>query len=74
MVQTRSSTKKLMKVKRPYTEKFKRSLAYIGPKKWNALPERFHHSQSKPLFKMMTREWVKSKAAANAPSFVGVNV
>ena len=31
-VRTRSSNKVLLKIMRPYTEKFKRSLVYTGPK------------------------------------------
>ena len=46
-LKTRSANKKLLKVKRPPTENFKRSLAYLGPEKCNALPERFHHTQTK---------------------------
>ena len=32
-IRTRSSNKKLLKITRPRTEKFKKSLAYIGKKK-----------------------------------------
>ena len=34
-VKTRSSKKKLLKLKKPNTEKFKKSLTYLGPKTWN---------------------------------------
>ena len=34
---TRSSAKKQLKIVRPRTEKFKKSLSYRGPKKWNNL-------------------------------------
>ena len=50
-VRTRSSRKRLMKIKRPRTEKFKKSLAYCGPKKWNALSETLQLSGSKGEFK-----------------------
>ena len=74
-IMTRSSTKDLLKVKRPTTERFKRSLAYVGPKKWNALPERFHHTPSKPIFKSMINVWISAKAeamrAANVSSVLG---
>ena len=72
-VKTRSSTKVLLRVKRPYTEKFKRSLAYVGPRRWNALPERFHHVHSKTVYKSMVNGWIsaKAKSAANASYFVG---
>ena len=74
-VKTRSSNKILMKVKRPCTEKFKRSLAYVGPQKWNALPERFHHTQSKVAYKTLVRNWVNTKAmAAAAATTVNLSV
>ena len=64
-IRTRSSFKKLMRIKRPNTEKFKKSLAYQGPKKWNALPESYHHIPDKNSYKtlicnMVTRKSVKS--------------
>ena len=62
---TRSSKNKLLKVKRPYTEKFKKSLTYQGPKKWNALPESFHHSQTKAAYKNMVSTLVSCKAIAD---------
>ena len=68
-VQTRSSTKLLLKVKRPSTEKFKRSLAYVGPSKWNALPERFHRAHSKATYKILVEGWVNAKAAVAANVF-----
>ena len=37
-VKTRSSTKKLVKIRRPKTERFKKCLASVGSKRWNALP------------------------------------
>ena len=37
-VRTRSSKKKLLKIRTPRTERFGRSLAHYGPKKWNRLP------------------------------------
>ena len=46
-IQTRSSSKKVMRIKTPSTERFKKSLAYVGPKKWNDLPNNFHHTESK---------------------------
>ena len=59
---TRSSRKRLMKLKRPYTEKFKKSLAYRGPKKWNALPETFHLSQTKAPYKLLVSNMIKAKS------------
>ena len=61
-VKTRSSKKLLLKCKRPHTEKFKKSLAYVGIKKWNGLSEGFHHTQSKMKYKSMVAEWVSKKA------------
>ena len=63
-VKTRSSNKVLLKIKRPRTEKFKLILAYIGPTKWNALPDRFHHTQTKVLYKSMVNTWVNQRAHA----------
>ena len=61
-VMTRSSRKKLMKIKRPKTEKFKKSLAYHGPKRWNELSEDFHNILDKPSFKSRARSLVEGKA------------
>ena len=68
MIKTRSSNKVLLRLKRPYSEKFKHSLAYIGPKKWNALLERFHHTQSKAAYKSLIEGWVQCRAASAAVS------
>ena len=56
-VSTRSSKKKLLKIKKPRTEKYKRSFAYCGPIKWNSLPENFHQAGTKEAFKLLTRDW-----------------
>ena len=61
-VKTRSSNKLLLKVKRPHTEKYRKSLAYRGPKKWNGLSEEFHHAQSKVQYKSMISHWIETKA------------
>ena len=63
-VQTRSHLKKLLKVKKPITEKFKKSLAYKGPVKWNSLPINFHTTHNKATFKMMIADQAKTKAIA----------
>ena len=65
---TRSQSKRLLKLKKPRTEKFKKSLAYYGPKKWNALPVKFHQSGPKPIFKNMTETWVSSKSESKTES------
>ena len=49
-VKTRSQNKKILKTNKPNTEKYKKSLAYAGPKKWNSLPERYHHLKSRAQF------------------------
>ena len=59
---TRSSAKKTMKLKKTNTEKFKRSLAYRGPRKWNTLPIDLHYATSKVLFKSMVSNFIKAKA------------
>ena len=63
-ISTRSQMKKILKIKRPYTEKFKKSLAYIGPKKWNSLPVEFHSPLTKSSFKTMVKSRATCKAAA----------
>ena len=76
-VRTRSSSKVLLRVKHPYTEKFKHSLTYLGPKKWNTLPEEFHHTKNKNVYKSMVERLVHVKASsgsdsgADAPTFIG---
>ena len=70
-IKTRSQNKKLLKVKRPYSEKFKKSLAYFGPKKWNLLPESFGHSISKVTFKNLVEGWVKNKSEASNTTLTG---
>ena len=61
-VVTQSSSKVLFKSKRPYTEKFKKSLACQGPKKWNALPESFHHAEHKNLYESLVGKLIIEKA------------
>ena len=68
LIKTRSSKKVMLNVKRPRTEKFKRSLAYIGPMKWNALAEGFHHTQTKAAYKTMIQTWVNARAASKVPN------
>ena len=61
---TRSCRKKTLKVKRPKTEKFKKSLAYLGPHKWNALPLDLHQATDRWEYKRLARNWVNQKALA----------
>ena len=60
-IRTRSQNKRLLKIGKPNTEKFKNSLAYRGPKKWNALPEQYHHLKSRNLFKNRVKGLVAQK-------------
>ena len=64
-IKTRSQKKKLLSLKRPRTEKFKKSLAYTGPYKWNSLPDALPHEQSKAAFKRSVAGWVKDRSLAN---------
>ena len=61
-IKTRSQSKKLLMLKRPRTEKFKKSLAYAGPTKWNLLPEAVQHECSKDTFKVLVAKWVGDRA------------
>ena len=64
-IKTRSSNKVLLRTKRPRTEKFKKSLAYTGPKKWNSLLANFHNAPSKAKYKRMVSDWVVLRAIQN---------
>ena len=64
-VKTRSSNKLTLKIKRPHTEKFKKSFVYKGLKKWNSLSEEFHRAPSKSQYKSMVANLIKEKAALN---------
>ena len=55
-IRTRSQKKTLLKIKRPYTEKYKNSLSYKGPKKWNSLPIELHLTL-KVLARAQERLW-----------------
>ena len=60
---TRSNSKKLLKIRRP--KKFKGSLTYRGPKKWNALPEEVQRASTKQLFKWQVSKRIELKAEAD---------
>ena len=62
LMATRSGAKKTMKIKKPNTEKFKHSLAYRGPKKWNSLSADMHQLVSKPEFKAASAKLVHRKS------------
>ena len=67
---TRSHNKKLLKLKKPSTEKFRKCFAYLGPKKWNQLGTDFHSAPSKQQLKSLIKiiglkywfRWPTSKA------------
>ena len=62
LVRTRSQSKKLLLLKRPRTEKFKKSVAYTGPSKWNLLPASMQHVNTKGTFKALVAKWVEDKS------------
>ena len=59
---TRSHSKKLLKIRRPITEKYKNCLSYKGAKKWNALPSHVHQIVDKSGYKKEIESWVSNKA------------
>ena len=61
LVKTRS-TKITLKLKKLNTEKYKKSFAYKGPKKWNSLPEEFHQPITKHAFELMVENRITTKA------------
>ena len=63
-VRTRSHNKRLLKSKKPTTEKFKRSVAYKGPKTWNELPKEFHYLETRKLFSSKIKLHLELKKAA----------
>ena len=64
-VSTRSDKKRLFKIKKPRTEKFKKSLSYKGKTSWNALPVEFHQTASKTSFKLLVANLVTQKVRAS---------
>ena len=62
-VVTRSSSKTLLKCKRPRTERFKKCLAYLGPKRWNALPGEYHNTDSKNAFNNLIAKLMEKKVS-----------
>ena len=65
-VRTRSHNKKLIKTRKPSTEKFKKSLAYSGPKMWNALPEHCPHVDTRAKFNRIVR--MQANGSADNPN------
>ena len=62
-IRTRSSYKKSMLLKKPNTVRYQNSIAYIGPKSWNALPIDIQRSDNYYQFKqrVMTHHKMKEK-------------
>ena len=59
---TRSHTKRLLKTKRPRTEKYKKCLSYTGPSLWNNLSAELHQLTSKAVFKSQIGVYIKQKS------------
>ena len=66
MIKTRSSNKKIMRLKNPHTEKFKKCLAYKGPNTWNSLPESMHYVQTKASYKLLVDKMMEKKSKQSA--------
>ena len=58
---THSQNKKLLKIRKPTTEKFKKSVAYRGPKKWNALPKELHFVDTRCQFTQRIKLHIEEK-------------
>ena len=54
-VKTRSSKKKLLSLRKPQNEKYRRSITYQGPKLWNALPGHLQKLQTYHEFKTQVK-------------------
>ena len=54
-VRTRSSKKKLITVRSPQNEKYKRSITYHGPRLWNSLPSKLQKIDSFENFKIQIK-------------------
>ena len=58
---TRLNKKKLMKVKKPNTTKYRNSIAFLGPKTWNNLPLDLQKIESYTEFKNKVIQYQKEK-------------
>ena len=67
-ITTRSQKKRLLKLKKTRTEKYKKCLSYCGPKKWNALPTVLHEAVHKPVFKSQISKWITQNATLTTKS------
>ena len=72
-VSTRSSLRKLFKLRRPRTEKYKKCFSYVGPKSWNALPEHIQQTSPKSEFKCKVAAHVELGSIGAAAQEEGVN-
>ena len=61
-VKTRSASTLILKSRHPCTEKYKKSMNYLGMKKLNQLPEVFQSAGSKLAYKGMIWRWIADKA------------
>ena len=61
-VQTHSSCKKLFKIKKPRTEKYKKSMVYKGKTKWNGLPVSLHQATSKHAYRLLVQNWIVARS------------
>ena len=68
-VLTRSQKFKTLKLTRPKTEKFKKSLTYLGPQKWNGLPGLLMQTDSRPEYKAKLSQYVDLKVRSNHLDF-----
>ena len=64
-ISTHSSKKRLFKIKKPRTEKFKKSLTYRGKCKWNELSVEFHQAASKSSYKLLIQNLMVHKSKAD---------
>ena len=60
-IKTRSFRKKLLKIRKPRTEKYKKSFSYVGTKKWNALPEDIQMCNTGFEFKKLVRTHLEDR-------------
>ena len=73
LIRTRSSKKKLMKIKKPNLTKFQNSITYRGPRSWNALPEEIQKSENHIHFKMKLEEHMRKTLNEETETVVDLN-
>ena len=64
-VRTRSSKKKLISLRKPNNEKYKRSITYQGPKLWNNLPTHLQKIESYQDFKKEIHKLFQTQVPTN---------